>query len=122
MDDARWFLRLRVIEGRLDIVIDTDSSQKSARTALVDADSRTGRQVVAAPPDAVVFQSAAHPIVSYVAEPQTDAAASAEARGEERAEFRHAPVAVMGPMGSRKYPSEAKVSTIASVSPTSNAA
>jgi hypothetical protein len=36
-----------VLEGCFDVVIDTDSSQKTVRAALIDADSGLGQQVVA---------------------------------------------------------------------------
>ena len=79
-------------------------SQQSVRTALVDPDSRLRRQVVAAPADAVVFQRAAHAVVGHGAVLQADAAACAEAHGEERAELRGAAVVVVRADGLAEVP------------------
>jgi len=73
--------------GWLDVVVDAGGGQQPVRAALVDAESGLGRQVVAAPADAVVFHRAARPVVGHGAVLQADAAARAEPAGEERAEL-----------------------------------
>src|SRR6185295_1742288 len=70
-----------------DVVVDPGRSQQSVRAAFVDADSRLGRHVVAAPADAVVLHGAAHAVVGHGAVLQADAAARAEAPREERAQL-----------------------------------
>jgi len=69
-----------VAEGCLDIVVDASRGQQSVRAALIDAESRLGRQVVAAPANTVVLQSAAHAVVGYRAVLEADAAACARRR------------------------------------------
>jgi len=83
-----------VLDGCFDVVVDADRGQQSVRAAFVDPDSRLGRDLVAAPADAVVFQGAAHAVVGDGAVLEADAAACAEARAEERAELTGAAVGV----------------------------
>ena len=59
---------------------------------------------MAAPADAVVFQGAAHAVVGHGAVLEADAAACAEARGEERAELRGAAVGVVRADGLAEVP------------------
>src|SRR6267154_1256392 len=73
--------------GWFDVVVDAGRGQQPVRTAFVDTEARLWREVLAAPADAVVLQGAAHPVVGYHAMLQLDAAARAEALGEERAEL-----------------------------------
>src|SRR6478736_5138016 len=88
-----------LLEGRLDVVVDPGRSQPSLRAALEDADSRLRWQVVASPADAVVLQGAAHAVVGHGAVLKANAAASAEASGEERAELLGPAVRVLRPAG-----------------------
>src|SRR5215467_7409789 len=81
-------------DRRFHVVIGADRGQQPVRAALIDGESRLGWQVMAAPAEAVVFQRAAHPVVSHRAVLQLDAAASAEARGVERTELGGAAVGV----------------------------
>ena len=81
--------------GRLDVVVDAGRGKQSVRAALVDPDSRLGRELVATPADAVVFHGAAHTVVGRGAVLQVDAAACAEVSGEERAELGAAAVGVV---------------------------
>src|ERR1700735_4147107 len=81
--------------GCFDVVVDAGRSQQAVGASLVDPDSRLGRQVVAAPADAVVFQGAAHTVVGHGAVLKADAAARAEAHSEERTELRSTAVRVV---------------------------
>src|ERR1700733_8124639 len=83
------------LDGRFDVVVDADRGQQSVRAAFVDPDSRLGRQVVAAPAVAVVPQDTPGAVVGDGAVLEADAAARAEARGEERAELARAAVGVV---------------------------
>ena len=81
--------------GCFDVVVDAGRGQQPVRASLVDPDSRLGRQLVAAPADAVVFHRAAHTVVGHGAVLKADAAACAEAHGEERTELRSTAVGVV---------------------------
>jgi hypothetical protein len=72
--------------------------------ALIDADPRLRRQVVAAPADTVVLQSAAHAVVGHGAVLKADAAACAEALGKERAQRDGAAVGVVRAEGAAEVP------------------
>src|SRR4051812_44047387 len=92
------------LDGCFDVVVDAGRSQQSVRAALVDPDSRLGRQVVAAPADAVEFQGATHPVVGHGAVLEADAAACAERRCEERAELSGTAVGVVRADGLAEVP------------------
>jgi hypothetical protein len=92
------------------------------RDAFVDAESGLGRQVMAAPADAVVFHGAAHAVVGHGAVLQTDAAPALKRQVKNERSSAVPQWVGCGPMGSRKYPSGAKVFTTASASPASTAA
>lgn len=74
------------------------------RATLVDPEPRLGGQVVAAPPNAVVFQYAAQPVVGHRTMLETDSAACAKAGVEERAELMGAAVRATGPDGLAEVP------------------
>jgi len=75
---------LAKITGASTSFVDAGGRQQPVQAAFVDPQSRLRWQVMAAPADAVVLQGAAHPVIGHGAMLQTDAAACAEARGEER--------------------------------------
>src|SRR5580704_12654164 len=82
-------------DGRFDVIVDADRGQQSVGTAFVDPDSRLRRQVVAAPAVAVVLQGTSGAVVGHGAVLEANAAACAEAYGEERAELASAAVDVV---------------------------
>ena len=90
--------------GRFDVVVDAGRREQPVLAAFVDADSRLGRQLVAAPADAVVLHGAAHAVVGHRAVLQADTAAGAEALGEERAELIGAAVGVLRAAGLPEVP------------------
>ena len=93
--------RSGVTGGRFDVVVDAGRGQQPIRAALVDPDPRLRRQVMAAPADTVIFQGAAYAVIGHGAVLQADAAARAEAPGEERAELTGAAVGLVRHDGQR---------------------
>src|SRR5215475_4735733 len=93
-DSGRFSAASGVLDGCFDVVVDAGCGQQSVRAALEDGDSGLGRQVVAAPAEAVVFQSAAHAVVGHGAVLESDATARAEVHAEERAELVRAAMGV----------------------------
>lgn len=96
--------RLRGGYGWFDVVVDTGRGQEPVRAAFVDAESRLGRQLAAAPADAVVFQGAAHAVVGDGAMLQVDTAARAEAPSEKRAKLSGTAVGVVRAKGPAEVP------------------
>jgi hypothetical protein len=93
-----------VFYGCFHVVVDAGGGQQSVRAAFVDAESGLGRQVVAAPADAVVFHRAPRPVVGHRALLQANAAARAEAPGEKRPQLGGAAVGVAGAEGPAEVP------------------
>ena len=78
--------------GCFDVVVDAGRGQQAVGTALVDAESRLGHQVLVAIAHAVVLQGAAHPVVGHHAVLEADTAARADSFGKECTELRRAAV------------------------------